>query len=64
MLLCRLPWEVYAVMLADKIDGYRKQEERLTSEFKKHFNFEFSEHNLNREDAGIVHWVERGHPRK
>lgn len=51
-------------MLADKIDGYRKQEERLTSEFKKHFNFEFSEHNLNREDAGIVHWVERGHPRK
>ncbi|XP_061350270.1 D-cysteine desulfhydrase 2, mitochondrial-like isoform X2 [Gastrolobium bilobum] len=59
-----LPWEVYAVMLADKIDGYRKQEERLISEFKKHFNVEFIDHNIKRENAGIVHWVERGHPRK
>ncbi|KAL5171156.1 D-cysteine desulfhydrase 2, mitochondrial [Glycine soja] len=59
-----LPWEVYAVMLADKIDGYRKQEERLLSEFKKHFNIEFIDHNVNREDAGIVNWVERGRRRK
>lgn len=51
-------------MLADKIDGYRKQEKRLISEFKKHFNVEFVDHDVNREDAGIVHWVERGHPRK
>ncbi|XP_020215472.1 D-cysteine desulfhydrase 2, mitochondrial isoform X2 [Cajanus cajan] len=57
-----LPWEVYAVMLADKIDGYRKQEERLISEFKKHFNIEFID--FNREGAGIVNWVERGRPRK
>ncbi|OIV98451.1 hypothetical protein TanjilG_16778 [Lupinus angustifolius] len=59
-----LPWEVYAVMLADKIDGYRKQEERLISEFKNHFNVEFSTYNEHGEDDGIVHWVERGHPRK
>lgn len=51
-------------MLADKIDGYRKQEKRLISEFKKHFNTEFIDHNVNKEDAGIVHWVERGRPRK
>ncbi|KAK7306182.1 hypothetical protein VNO77_44108 [Canavalia gladiata] len=59
-----LPWEVYAVMLADKIDGYRKQEGRLISEFKKHFNIEFIDHNVNGENAGIVHWMERGRPRK
>ncbi|KAL2332717.1 hypothetical protein Fmac_013930 [Flemingia macrophylla] len=53
-----VPYEVYAVMLADKIDAYRKQEERLISEFKKHFNFEFIE------GAGIVNWVERDRPRK
>ncbi|PNY08730.1 1-aminocyclopropane-1-carboxylate deaminase-like protein [Trifolium pratense] len=58
-----LPWEVYAVMLADKIDGYRKQEKRLISEFNKHFNVEFIDHDVNK-DAGIVHWVERERPRK
>ncbi|RHN69318.1 putative D-cysteine desulfhydrase [Medicago truncatula] len=58
-----LPWEVYAVMLADKIDGYRKQEKRLISEFNKHFNVEFIDHDVNKDD-GIVHWVERDHPRK
>lgn len=51
-------------MLADKIDGYRKQEKRLISEFKQHFNTEFIDHNVNKEGAGIVHWVERGRPRK
>lgn len=35
----RLPWEVHAVMLADNIDGYRKQEERLISEFQRCFAF-------------------------
>ncbi|XP_045818102.1 D-cysteine desulfhydrase 2, mitochondrial [Trifolium pratense] len=58
-----LPWEVYAVMLADKIDGYRKQEKRLISEFNKHFNVEFIDHDVKK-DAGIVHWVERERPRK
>lgn len=51
-------------MLADKIEGYRQQEGRLISEFKKHFNAQFSDHNVNREDAGIVHWVEHGRPRR
>ncbi|KAG5052876.1 hypothetical protein JHK87_005074 [Glycine soja] len=49
-------------MLADKIDGNKKQE-RLLSEFKKHFDIEFIDHNVKREDAGIVNWVERGRPR-
>jgi hypothetical protein len=51
-------------MLADKIDGYRKQEKRLISEFNKHFNVEFIDHDVNKEDARIVHWVERDRPRK
>ncbi|KAL5077948.1 hypothetical protein RYX36_016932 [Vicia faba] len=59
-----LPWEVHAVMLADKIDGYRKQEKHLIVEFSKHFNVEFLDHDVNKEDAGIVHWVERDRPRK
>ncbi|CAI8599570.1 unnamed protein product [Vicia faba] len=59
-----LPWEVHAVMLADKIDGYRKQEKNLIVEFSKHFNVEFLDHDVNKEDAGIVHWVERDRPRK
>ncbi|KAI5406166.1 hypothetical protein KIW84_052780 [Lathyrus oleraceus] len=59
-----LPWEVHAVMLADKIDGYRKQEKHLISEFSKHFNDEFIDHDVNKEDAGIVNWVERDRPRK
>jgi len=50
-------------MLADKIDGYRKQEKRLIYEFNKHFNVEFIDHDVNKDD-GIVHWVERDHPRK
>ncbi|KAI4317337.1 hypothetical protein L6164_025211 [Bauhinia variegata] len=59
-----LPWEVYAVMLADTIDRYREREERLIFEFKKHFNVQFIDHNVNKVGAGIVHWVERSHPRK
>lgn len=51
-------------MLADKIEGYRKQEMHLISEFKKHFNIEFIDEIVYREDAGIVNWVERGRPRK
>ncbi|MED6187214.1 hypothetical protein PIB30_074328 [Stylosanthes scabra] len=58
-----LPWEVHAVILADKIEGYKQQEERLISEFQKHFNVQFSDHNIN-EDGGIVYWVERGRPRR
>ncbi|KAJ7957663.1 D-cysteine desulfhydrase 2, mitochondrial [Quillaja saponaria] len=59
-----LPWEVNAVMLADTIGNYRQQEEHLISEFKRHFGFHLNNHCLNKVDGGIVHWVERRHPRK
>lgn len=51
-------------MLADTIDVYRQKEERLISEFKKHFNVEFTGHSENKADGGVVHWVEQCHPRK
>ncbi|XP_023541196.1 D-cysteine desulfhydrase 2, mitochondrial isoform X2 [Cucurbita pepo subsp. pepo] len=60
-----LPWEVTAVMLADRIDGYKRQEKRLISEFKKHFGYPvgvgLGEDEVN---GGIVNWVERFRPRK
>ncbi|XP_022966679.1 D-cysteine desulfhydrase 2, mitochondrial isoform X2 [Cucurbita maxima] len=62
--LClELPWEVTAVMLADRIDGYKRQEKRLISEFKKHFGYPvgLGEDEVN---GGIVNWVERFRPRK
>ncbi|XP_071688625.1 D-cysteine desulfhydrase 2, mitochondrial [Rutidosis leptorrhynchoides] len=52
-----LPWEVTAVMLADTIEGYRKQEESLISELCRCFD-------LRIKHTGIVNWVERRHPRK
>ncbi|XP_015894502.1 D-cysteine desulfhydrase 2, mitochondrial [Ziziphus jujuba] len=60
----RLPWEVSAVMLAHTVDGYRQQEKRLISNFKRHFGFRFVDSPLNEIDDGIVHWVERCRPRK
>ncbi|KAF8399825.1 hypothetical protein HHK36_015697 [Tetracentron sinense] len=59
-----LPWEVTAVMLADTIDGYKKQEKRLISDFKRCCALHLIDHPLNGVDGGIVHWVERSHPRK
>ncbi|KAA8529673.1 hypothetical protein F0562_034227 [Nyssa sinensis] len=59
-----LPWEVIAVMLADTIDGYSKQEEHLISEFQRCCAFPLSDEVLRRENGGIVHWVERSRPRK
>ncbi|XP_010250939.1 PREDICTED: D-cysteine desulfhydrase 2, mitochondrial isoform X2 [Nelumbo nucifera] len=58
-----LPWEVIAVMLADTIEGYRKQEKRLISEFKMLCSVHLVDHPLNEVDGGIVNWVERSHPR-
>ncbi|KAL3656052.1 hypothetical protein CASFOL_000448 [Castilleja foliolosa] len=54
-----LPWKVTAVMLADKIDGYRKKEQNLISEFLETFTLSSSGVN-----AGLVRWVERSLPRK
>lgn len=51
-------------MLADTIDVYRQKEERLVSEFKKHFDVQFIDRSVNTADARMVHWVERRHPRK
>ncbi|KAE8023581.1 hypothetical protein FH972_009259 [Carpinus fangiana] len=61
-----LPWEVTAVMLADTVDGYKEQEKRLISNFKRCFSFhDLVDHSLNEvHDDGIVNWVERCHPRK
>ncbi|XP_058082000.1 D-cysteine desulfhydrase 2, mitochondrial isoform X2 [Magnolia sinica] len=58
-----LPWEVTAVMLADTLEGYKKQEERLISDFKRLYGFDSFDNELNG-DGGIVNWVERVHPRK
>lgn len=59
----RLPWEVTAVMLADRIDGYKRQEKRLISEFRKHFGAPLD---LDKDEVngGIVNWVERLRQRK
>ncbi|GMP82566.1 hypothetical protein CsSME_00036811 [Camellia sinensis var. sinensis] len=54
-----LPWEVYAVMLAENIDGYRRQEEELVSDFQRCCGFPIVEAN-----GRFVHWLERSHPRK
>ncbi|KAJ6431059.1 hypothetical protein OIU84_018537 [Salix udensis] len=58
-----LPWEVTAVMLADTIDAYRQQEQKLISDFRTRFGFHLTDHCLNEVD-GVVHWVGRCHQRK
>ncbi|KAL6569182.1 hypothetical protein OROHE_003463 [Orobanche hederae] len=59
-----LPWKVTAVMLADKIDGYRKREQKLISEFLRIPLFLSVGRALSGVNAGIVQWVERCLPRK
>lgn len=60
----RLPWEVTAVMLADKIDGYKRKEQNLISEFRRsHTSFAVGAAPCEG-NAGIVQWVERSLPRK
>ncbi|XP_077227981.1 pyridoxal-5'-phosphate-dependent enzyme family protein isoform X3 [Tasmannia lanceolata] len=59
-----LPWEVNAVMLADTIEGYKRQEKCLIFDFKRLCGLEHLDDALNGVDGGIVHWVERTHPRK
>ncbi|KAL8241643.1 hypothetical protein R6Q59_011945 [Mikania micrantha] len=52
-----LSWDVTAVMLADTIEGYKKKEQSLISEFCRCFDLPMM-HN------GLVNWVKRQHPRK
>ncbi|KAL2484492.1 D-cysteine desulfhydrase 2 [Abeliophyllum distichum] len=59
-----LPWKITAVMLADKIDGYKKAEERLISEFVRSCNSPHLSAILSKVNDGVVHWVERSIPRK
>ncbi|CAM8953462.1 unnamed protein product [Rhodiola kirilowii] len=59
-----LPWEVTAIMLADSMDGYRKKEKELISDFKQQFGLPATDSVLDKIDGGIVQWVERGYPRK
>ncbi|XP_031741182.1 D-cysteine desulfhydrase 2, mitochondrial isoform X2 [Cucumis sativus] len=59
-----LPWEVTAVMLADRIDGYKRQEKRLISEFRKHFDVPLDLGRDEEVNGGIVNWVERLRQRK
>lgn len=59
-----LPWEVTAVILADSVDGYRKQETRLISDFKRCSGLHLPDYVLSGVDTDIVHWEERNRPRK
>ncbi|PIN05651.1 D-cysteine desulfhydrase [Handroanthus impetiginosus] len=59
-----LPWEVIAVMLADKIDGYKEKEQNLISEFLRNSEPSIVGDALSERNAGIVQWVERSFPRK
>ncbi|CAM8953478.1 unnamed protein product [Rhodiola kirilowii] len=59
-----LPWEVTAIMLADSMDGYRKKEKELISDFKRQFGLPATDSVLDKVDGGVVPWVECGYPRK
>ncbi|KAL1804514.1 hypothetical protein ACET3Z_033161 [Daucus carota] len=59
-----LPWEVTAVMLADTFDGYRNLEQRLVTEFLRFCAFSLCAEVVDRLNDGLVHWLERPHPRK
>ncbi|CAL9061983.1 unnamed protein product [Musa banksii] len=54
-----LPWRITAVTLADSRDWYKEREKCLISNFKSIYGLETVEHN-----EGIIHWVDRLHPRR
>ncbi|THU60307.1 hypothetical protein C4D60_Mb07t11260 [Musa balbisiana] len=54
-----LPWRITAVTLADSRDRYKEREKCLISNFKSIYGLETVEHN-----EGIIHWVDRLHPRR
>ncbi|KAL0421479.1 UNVERIFIED_CONTAM: D-cysteine desulfhydrase 2, mitochondrial [Sesamum latifolium] len=59
-----LPWEVTAVMLADKINAYKEKERNLISEFLRSFTSSADGLDPSIVDAEIVQWVDRSLPRK
>lgn len=56
-----LPWKVTSVMLADTVDRYTAQEQKLISDFKKHYASDIIDAFLEDE---LVEWVDRASPRK
>ncbi|CAA0814112.1 D-cysteine desulfhydrase 2- mitochondrial [Striga hermonthica] len=66
VLLLGLPWKVTAVMLVDKIDGYRRKEQNLISEFLESTTFSSfnSTSTLSGVNTGLVQWVQHNSPRK
>ncbi|KAL4202778.1 hypothetical protein AMTRI_Chr02g265280 [Amborella trichopoda] len=58
-----LPWEVTGIMLANTIEGYRKQEARLISDFKRFCGWDI-DYASNGAGSNCVQWVERISPRK
>ncbi|KAL2903504.1 D-cysteine desulfhydrase 2 mitochondrial [Bienertia sinuspersici] len=60
-LILNLPWKVTAVMLADTLDGYKNQENRLISDFKRYAASHLRNYTLKND---LVHWVNRRTPRK
>ncbi|KAK4402699.1 D-cysteine desulfhydrase 2, mitochondrial [Sesamum angolense] len=59
-----VPWEVTAVMLADKINAYKEKERNLISEFLRSFTSSADGLDPSIVDAEIVQWVDRSLPRK
>ncbi|XP_021746596.1 D-cysteine desulfhydrase 2, mitochondrial-like isoform X1 [Chenopodium quinoa] len=60
-LILGLPWKVTAVMLADSYDGYKNQENRLISDFKRYAPADLRNYELKDD---LVQWVNRDTPRK
>ena len=61
LIIIRLPWKVTAVMLADSYDGYKNQENRLISDFKRYAPADLRNYELKDD---LVQWVNRENPRK
>lgn len=62
-LLLRLPWKVTGVILADTVEGYKKHEACLLSDFKKLMMGDH-EFGFDEKSANLVQWVDRCLPRK
>ncbi|KAH9606167.1 hypothetical protein KSS87_014482 [Heliosperma pusillum] len=60
-LILGLPWKITAVMLADTVDGYKKQENHLISDFRRYYASDFT---YNTSENELINWVDRETPRK
>lgn len=62
--ICRLPWKVTGVMLADTLEAYKEKEKTLIAEFKRVYKLDFPAQESYYATEGILNWVERSQPRK